>query len=478
MTKATPSINTKDPQLSPRILETLDPCVVLMKELIGRYSHLWEDQGGIFSLAQGIVYWEPPPTCQQRLQNEVNKGFGSNALHLYGPAQGIPELVQALTQKLARENEMFNHDIMVTVGANQAYVNVVLTCMGEGGSRDDKDTVSSSSKAIVFAPYYFNHVMALQMCCGPNSVIIGPCTEDGIPNLKWLETTLQTNPNIRMVTIVNPGNPTGVSLQRHILQQAANLCRTHGAWLVLDCTYEYFTQSPEDQPIASLPNESHVIHIFSFSKSYSLAGFRCGYVVLSKDSMSSNAAAANTSTSVDASLLFSNMVKVQDTLPIAAPRISQLAALGALEAGPQWVRDQFATLTGSRKAIRAALAPLNGAIMGGSGAMYFMAQLPIPQSSSSSSSSSRGSNTSKEGCRNEKGNGTEQQPQPPPHDDVEVCRRLVEEYGIAVIPGSYCGFPGWIRVCYANLTPDECLEAAERLKKGLIGILINKKEEL
>jgi aromatic aminotransferase len=448
-----------------------------MKELIGRYSHLWEDKGGIFSLAQGIVYWEPPPTCQHMLHDEVNKGFGSNLLHLYGPAQGIPELVESLTQKIARENEMSNHHVMVTVGANQAYVNVVLTCMGDGGSDDNKDTVSSScSKAVVFAPYYFNHVMALQMCCGPNSVVIGPCTEEGIPNVEWLETTLQTNPNIRMVTIVNPGNPTGVSLKRHVLQQAANLCRTHGAWLVLDCTYEYFTQSLEDQPIASLPKESHVIHIFSFSKSYSLAGFRCGYVVLSKDAASSNAAeasAANASSSGDA--LFSNMLKVQDTLPIGAPRISQMAALGALEAGPAWVRNQFSTLHGSREAIRAALAPLNSAMMGGSGAMYFMAQLPLPRASSSSSSPSSSSSSTSKNSSSDKGNGREQQQ---PHDDVEVCRRLVEEYGIAVIPGSYCGYPGWIRVCYANLTPDKCLEAAERLKKGLIGILIEEKDEL
>ena len=79
--------------LSPRVLDTLDPCVVLMKELIGRYAHLWSDKGGIFSLAQGVVYWDPPESCQEALREEISKP--KNILHTYGPAQGIPELTAA-----------------------------------------------------------------------------------------------------------------------------------------------------------------------------------------------------------------------------------------------------------------------------------------------------------------------------------------------------------------------------------------------
>jgi aspartate/methionine/tyrosine aminotransferase len=61
-------------------------------------------------------------------------------------------------------------------------------------------------------------------------------------------------------------------------------------------------------------------------------------------------------------------------------------------------------------------------------------------------------------------------------DDVELCRQLVEDYGIAIIPGTYCGFPGWIRVCYANLPPgDMCRQAAERLQLGIQEIVLHKK---
>jgi aspartate/methionine/tyrosine aminotransferase len=52
-------------------------------------------------------------------------------------------------------------------------------------------------------------------------------------------------------------------------------------------------------------------------------------------------------------------------------------------------------------------------------------------------------------------------------DDKQLANDLVERYGVAVIPGSFCGYPQWIRVCYSNLPPDKCLDAASRLAIGI-----------
>lgn len=111
--------------------------------------------------------------------------------------------------------------------------------------------------------------------------------------------------------------------------------------------------------------------------------------------------------------------------------MSQLAALGSLSAGRNWVHKNVQTLEQSREAIIKALKPLD-TIIGGSGAMYLMAKLP----------------------NNVK-------------DDIKVGQVLVEKFGLAIIPGSFCGFPGWIRVCYSNLPPEKCLIAADRLAKGI-----------
>ena len=101
--------------------------------------------------------------------------------------------------------------------------------------------------------------------------------------------------------------------------------------------------------------------------------------------------------------------------------ISQVAALGALEAGREWVRDKVDTLSTGRIAILSALEPCDE-VIGGSGAMYLMCKVG--------------------------------------GDDQLFARRLVKDFGVAVIPGSFCGFPGWLRVCYANLPPDKCLEVS------------------
>jgi aspartate/methionine/tyrosine aminotransferase len=413
--KAEPATTTGSatlPSLSGKIQRTLDPCVVLMKDMIGQYSADWKDRGGIFSLAQGVVYWSPPESCTTALQKAVTAPAEDSMLHMYGPDEGMEGLRDTLLNKLKDENNLADHEVMVTVGANQAYMNVVLTCL--------QDT----DKCVVFAPYYFNHLMALQMTlpdagAGADNILTGPSSDQGVPDLTWLREQLRADSSINMVTLTNPGNPTGVTLDRSVLEEAVEMCREYNCWLVLDGTYEYFTAN--GQPFDGCFTDPHVIHIFSLSKSYALAGYRCGYVVVSKQSGG----------------LFAEMLKVQDTIPIAPSRISQVAAAGALSAGSAWVREKVATLDVGRQAILEALSPLP--IMGGSGAMYVMAKLPSGGSATTDT----------------------------PIDDVQIARELVRDYGVAVIPGTFCGVPGWIRVCYANLPPEKCLEAAARLRAGI-----------
>lgn len=350
------------------------------------------------------MYWDPPTVCNEALcealREDTQSSSSSFLLHRYGPDEGLLELRKAVMEKLVRENnftttQQHHHQVMITVGANQAYMNCVLTLLD-----------ARHHKAVVFAPYYFNHVMALQMVLpDSSSLLIGPSNDQGIPDLTWLRQQLQQDDTIQMVTLVNPGNPTGVILSRDTLQQAVDLCREYQCWLILDCTYEYFVSTPsvEDNVYGGcFPNDPHVIHIFSFSKSYALAGYRCGYIVLSNDAHPG---------------LYDQMMKVQDTIPIAPSRIAQIAALAAVrQAGRGWVAERVRTLNEGRECIRKALATMHQPIMGGSGAMYMMVKLPVP-------------------------------------NDQEIAEMLVRDYGVAVIPGSFCGFPGWIRVCYANLPP-------------------------
>lgn len=355
------------------------------------------------------MYW-PPPT--EALEAIATAATSDDTLHTYCPDEGTPELRSALAGKLAKENGLDNVNVIVTSGANQAFVNTVLTLLSEG------------DKCVVFRPYYFNHVMAIQMTRGEDSLLVGPTGEDGTPDLDWLKSQLEEDEAIRMVTIVNPGNPTGTSLPRAYLEKAVALCEQFGVWLAMDNTYEHFDHSgvngpttPEDIPAFWCSAKDHVINIFSFSKAFALAGFRVGYVAINKGSSRGEEA-------------YEQMLKVQDTIPICPARVSQIAALASIGAGRDWVSERVQTLDGGRQAILDALSPLEK-IMGGTGAMYVMAKLP-------------------EGM-----------------DDKELANDLVERYGVAVIPGSFCGAPNWIRICYSNLPPEKCIDAASRLATGI-----------
>jgi len=407
---------------SDRVKTTLDPCVILMKQIISQHADKWTDRGGIYSLAQGVVYWKPPAAA---LEAVAAAAASDDTLHTYCPDEGTIELRSALIDKLEKENGLENVDIIVTSGANQAYVNCVLTLIDEG------------DKCVVFRPYYFNHVMAIQMSRGEDSLLVGPTGEDGVPDLDWLRNQLIGDGGdlIKVVTLVNPGNPTGVSLPRSYLEEAVALCREFGVWLIMDNTYEHFDHtgangygdglvsnaSSSVDAVTKVPfwcsSDEHVINIFSFSKAFSLAGFRVGYIAISNATSKSKEC-------------YEQMLKVQDTIAICPARVSQIAALASVNVGREWVSGNVKTLDGGREAILDALSPLDS-IMGGSGAMYVMAKLP------------QGLN------------------------DRALANALVEDYGVAVIPGSFCGFPGWIRVCYSNLPPDRCLDAASRLAAGI-----------
>lgn len=430
-------------QISNRTTQTLDPCVVLMKKLISQHEEKWKgDKDGIFSLAQGVVYWKPPNTVYEAMGNAIQDNFldsteslttDGNLIHTYCQDEGYPPLIDALKNKLEQQNGLNDPHVMVTSGANQAYVNCVVTLLDEGG------------KCVVFEPYYFNHVMAVQSIRGGaidntimkdvEGLLVGP-SRQGIPDLDWLRSQLESSGSndIRMVTLTNPGNPTGVSLPHEFLKELTQLTKEFGVWLVMDLTYEHFDilhQNNRDATHPAVPypclDEEHVINIFSFSKGYALAGFRVGYLAFSSK---------NNGSKGKGTMAYEQMIKVQDTIAICTSRISQIAALGALAAGREWVYEQVKTLEIGRKAILDAIGSLEE-IIGGDGAMYVMGKLPNSI------------------------------------DDKQFASSLVEHFGVAVIPGSFCGYPGWIRVCYSNLPPHLCLEAATRLKRGILELTKN-----
>ncbi|KAI8018458.1 Aromatic aminotransferase ISS1 [Camellia lanceoleosa] len=371
--------------LARRAVQTETPIMVLIQEVI-------RGAKDALSLAQGVVYWQPP----KRALDKVKELVWEPSVSRYGADEGLPELREALVRKLRQENSL--HKSSVT-----AFVNLVLTLCDAGDS------------VVMFAPYYFNAYMSFQMT-GVTNILVGPGNPKTLhPDEDWLEKTLrETKPTPKLVTVVNPGNPSGTYIPLPLLKRISDLCRDAGCWLVVDNTYEYFMY---DGLKHSCVEGNHIVNIFSFSKAYGMMGWRVGYIAYPTEVEGFGAL----------------LLKIQDNIPICAAIISQRLALYSLEAGPKWVTEQVKDLVKNRAIVLEALSPLgDDAVKGGEGAIYLWAKLP-------------------DKCV----------------DDYEVIRWLATKHGVVVIPGSACGCPGHLRISFGGLLEDDCRVAAARLRKGL-----------
>uniref|UniRef100_A0A7S4NWA6 Aminotransferase class I/classII large domain-containing protein n=1 Tax=Guillardia theta TaxID=55529 RepID=A0A7S4NWA6_GUITH len=296
---------------------------------------------GVVNLAAGSSSWPPPPGCMEEATRLLQKG--DPELHRYGDCEGLQALTEKLKQKLKRENNIEGKEVMVTAGANQAFVNVMLAVCDPG------------DYVVLFKPYYYSHRVAVELAGA--KVIEVSCESNFEPDLAELRQVLKAaeanQQRVKMAVIVTPGNPSGALISSDTLNKLVEICASKKIWLVSDETYEYFTYDGAEH--VSPTADDGVINIYSMSKAYGMAGWRIGYVAYP-------------------SHLTSAMLKVQDTILTMATVLAQKVALKALDYGRSWVRENVKSLIPIRSRIYEVLEPLNPFMS--QGAFYFMIKIP------------------------------------------------------------------------------------------------------
>lgn len=360
---------------------------------------------GTISLGQGVVYYGPPPEAFE----QIPQFLAELENHKYKPVQGIAPLLDIIQAKLKAENGIdigTENCIVVTAGSNMAFMNVVLAITTPG------------DEIILQTPYYFNHEMAITMAsCHPVLV----ATDENYqlrPDAIQQAITQRT----RAVVTISPNNPTGAVYSQEALREVNEICRDRGIYHISDEAYEYFTYNGVQQfsPGAIAHSSGHTISLFSLSKSYGFASWRIGYMVIPEH-------------------LLVSVKKIQDTILICPPVISQYAALGALQAGVGYCRDKMRIIAEVRQLVLHELSCLGDfcTIPPANGAFYFLPKV----------------NTSLHA--------------------LELVERLIREYGVAVIPGTTFGMNDgcYLRVAYGALLPETAAEGIGRLVRGLQSIL-------
>ena len=369
-----------------------------MIPIVGRWT---AETPGTISLGQGIVSYSPPASVMDAVRQ-----FGSApADHRYGPVEGLPALVAAIEAKLARENGITVRPasrVVVTAGGNQAFLNAVLAITDPG------------DEVVLPTPYYFNHEMAVVIA---GAVAVGVPTRadyqldvDGIADAITSRT--------RAIVTVSPNNPTGAVYSEASLRAVNALCRERGLFHIHDEAYEYFIYPPARHfSPGSIPGAAdHTLSLFSLSKAYGMASWRVGYMVVPET-------------------LWDAVNKIQDTLLICPPAVSQHAALAALDTGRAHAAPHVAGLDATRHAVFERLSDpgLPCEVPSVEGAFYFLVRVDSKQ------------------------------------DSMTIAERLIREHRVATIPGSAFADPSpcSIRISYGALGADTVTEGIDRLITGL-----------
>ena len=360
---------------------------------------------GTISLGQGVVHYPAPPEVHQAVATAAT---GEPRIDRYALVRGIDELLEQIEQKITLENgiDASRQTCVVTAGSNMGFFNAVLA------------VADVNDEVILLGPYYFNHEMAIDMAgCRP---VIVPTAADYQIDLPAVEAAISSR--TRAVVTVSPNNPTGAVFPQQSLTAVNALCKKRGIYHISDEAYEYFVYGGKRHfsPASLADAHDHTISLFSLSKAYGMAGWRCGYMVIPPQ-------------------LEVGVKKIQDTNLICPPIINQLAATAAMKMGAGWCAERIAGFEQVRDLVLHKLSTLGDRcrVPTPDGAFYAMMKLET-------------------GKR-----------------DLDIVKSLIMDFGVAVMPGSTFGAGAGcsLRIAYGALDAAAVAEGMGRLTRGLAELI-------
>ena len=221
-------------------------------------------EAGAVSLAQGFPDFPCPPELKVAAAEAV-----AADINQYAITWGARALREAIAEKTARTYPGWTPDpetdITVTCGATEGMIAAMLGLLDPG------------DEVIVFEPFYENY--------GPDSILAGARPRYvTLHEPDWTfdpdELRAAVTPRTRALVLNSPHNPTGRVFDRDELATIADLCRTHDLLAFTDEIYEHITYGAEHVPLATLPGMAErTVAINSLSKTYSVTGWRVGWVI-------------------------------------------------------------------------------------------------------------------------------------------------------------------------------------------------------
>jgi len=354
----------------------------LPESIIKGFSLRIKASSGI-NLGQGIPSFPTP----NHILDAARASLSDPAIGIYPNFWGHLELRQAIAEKLHADYTLSldaTNQVLITVGAMEATASIILSLISEG------DRVG------VITPDYCNHFPQIQLARGTTVEI--PLIESTRWELDLSAVEREAKLGLKLLIITNPSNPTGFIGSKAEIDALVKLSDTYGFSILSDETYSFLSY---DRPFVSLLSyvngRSTIYVVRSFSKEYAMTGWRVGYIIGDGTKLKS-------------------IVKTHDALVGCSPKISQMAALGAIR-GSQTVVNEFRDILLARRnkavALLQSVPHIQFAVPEGAYYIFFKYDLPM--------------------------------------NSMEAAERLLTEANVACIPGSSFGASGehHLRLSYA-----------------------------
>ena len=355
---------------------------------------------GAINLAQGFPDFDPPKALTDRLAEVSALGP-----HQYPITMGAPNFRQALARKAGRFMGRTldpETDMVVTIGSTEAMVDTIFALTNPG------------DKIIMFSPYFENYrAQAIMADCEPVFVPLVP------PEFNFDANVLEDafKQGAKAILICNPSNPSGKVFTYDELKLISELCIKYDAFAIMDEVYEHIVYDGHKHIyMNSLPGMwERTVSCSSLSKTYSITGWRLGYVAGAPE-------------------LIERLARLQQNYMLSVTSFAQYGGAEALNGPQECVETMRRAFEERRKVLIEGLtgAP-NIRFNNPEGAFYLFID--------------------------HRDTGL---------DSVTFCKRLLEEQLVACVPGDDFGpsGEGHIRISYATST-ENCAEGARRIRAFL-----------
>lgn len=354
---------------------------------------------GAVNLSQGFPDFDPPQEILDRLAEVSHENY-----HQYSITWGAQNFREALAKKQScfmGRNIDPNGEIVVTCGSTEAMMAAMMTVADPG------------DKVIVFSPFYENYG-ADTILSGAEPIYVPLYPPDFHFNPDELEAAFKQN--TKALILCNPSNPCGKVFTYEELKMIADLAEKYDTYVITDEVYEHIVYEPMRHTyFASLPGMwERTISCSSLSKTYSITGWRLGYIIAP-------------------SRIIDTAKKVHDFLTVGAAAPLQEAAVCGLNFGDDYYQRLLAKYTAKKKLFLRGLDDIGIKHTDPQGAYYVL--LDISEFGFDS--------------------------------DLEFCEVLAREVGVGAVPGSSFfreRVNNLIRLHFAK-KDDTLYEALNRLEK-------------